>query len=153
MTAVRLAGTADLDRLAELEDASFDHGAWSRSALAAELAAVPDTRIVVVAEDESQEPPVVGYASLRHVDGTADVNRIVVDPEHRQRGIGRGLLEELLRQALTRGCERVLLDVDPANTAAVRLYEEFGFHEIDRRARYYADGADALIMQKTMVGH
>ena len=40
-----------------------------------------------------------------------------------------------------------LLEVAATNDAALRLYAAEGFTEIDRRRRYYRDGADAVVMR------
>jgi ribosomal protein S18 acetylase RimI-like enzyme len=42
----------------------------------------------------------------------------------------------------------LVLDVDPANAAAVALYNKTGFEIVERRARSYPRGEDALIMRK-----
>jgi ribosomal protein S18 acetylase RimI-like enzyme len=40
----------------------------------------------------------------------------------------------------------MLLEVSASNQAARALYESLGFSKAGRRRRYYADGADALIL-------
>jgi ribosomal-protein-alanine N-acetyltransferase len=45
--------------------------------------------------------------------------------------------------------DRVLLEVREDNEAALGLYAQSGFVEIDRRPRYYRDGAAAVVMQLT----
>jgi ribosomal-protein-alanine N-acetyltransferase len=42
---------------------------------------------------------------------------------------------------------RALLEVRPLNVSAVTLYRAMGFVELSRRARYYDDGEDALVME------
>jgi ribosomal protein S18 acetylase RimI-like enzyme len=48
-------------------------------------------------------------------------------PEVRGRGVGTKLLDYALQRAEGQGCERIVLDVRAANTAAQRLYTRFGF--------------------------
>lgn len=50
--------------------------------------------------------------------------------EYRNRGIGSALLEELFKECISRRIRRISLSVDPANTAAMKLYKRFGFKEI-----------------------
>jgi ribosomal protein S18 acetylase RimI-like enzyme len=42
-------------------------------------------------------------------------------------GVGRALVEEVLRRAAERGCARVELDVNTENPPALALYRSFGF--------------------------
>jgi aminoglycoside 3-N-acetyltransferase I len=51
---------------------------------------------------------------------------IAVLEEFRRRGIGRGLVEWLLRYAREAGCDEVFVFTDPGNTAAVALYRSTG---------------------------
>ena len=45
------------------------------------------------------------------------------------------------------GADRMLLEVGAGNAAALGLYAAAGFVEIDRRPRYYRDGADAVVLR------
>lgn len=54
---------------------------------------------------------------------------IAVKPDWRGRGVGRGLLAELLRQARSHGIRAVSLSVEHDNPAR-RLYESAGFRKI-----------------------
>ncbi|MDA2917807.1 ribosomal-protein-alanine N-acetyltransferase RimI, partial [Nitrospinae bacterium AH_259_B05_G02_I21] len=44
------------------------------------------------------------------------------------------------------GCTTASLEVRLSNEAAQQLYASYGFVVAGRRARYYQDGEDALIM-------
>ena len=56
-----------------------------------------------------------------------NVHDLAVLPEHRGRGIGRLLLEEIERRARARGSSKLTLEVHATNEAAMRLYRRFGF--------------------------
>jgi ribosomal protein S18 acetylase RimI-like enzyme len=61
--------------------------------------------------------------------------------EHRFRGIGRRLLADCLEKAKHKGITRVELEVRADNSAAIRLYETFGFtREADLRHALRIDG-------------
>ncbi len=83
-------------------------GFASASAERAELAAVG---LTVVA------PPLAGVFSMLTL------------PEQRKRGLGAAVLGELARFALARGAQRLYLQVDRANAAAIALYARAGFRE------------------------
>jgi RimJ/RimL family protein N-acetyltransferase len=105
---------------------------------------------VFVAEDEGT---VVGRLSIgrdqhpgsRHV---ADLG-LMVAATHRRRGIGRALLEAAVEWARESGVRKLELHVFPWNTAAIALYENFGFEREGYRKRHYRrpDGfVDAILM-------
>ncbi|MCZ8177639.1 MAG: GNAT family N-acetyltransferase [Rhizobium sp.] len=62
-------------------------------------------------------------------DGTAELKRMIVDPEHAGQGIGRALLLAILQAARERGIPAVLLEVGIRNIEARRLYESVGFRD------------------------
>jgi ribosomal protein S18 acetylase RimI-like enzyme len=65
------------------------------------------------------------YMSLRGPAGV--LYDIVVDPEHRQRGIGRMLLDAVISALKKRGAPRVILGTAEKNTSAQRLFDRAGF--------------------------
>ena len=135
---------ADGPALAVLERATMGADAWSGEALAAELAAVPDTRWAVVADVDGE---LVGYAVLMTAGETADVQRVAVAGTHRQRGLGRRLLDALVAEAARRGCTEVLLEVADDAAAARALYAAAGFVSVGRRENYYRGGRAALVLR------
>lgn len=74
------------------------------------------------------------------------LSRIAVSDAARGKGYGRLLLDQFLAVGRERGMQRAVLEVDPHNATAVRLYEAAGFqtmgqHEVadastTRRLRY-----------------
>lgn len=143
MTSYRVAVRDDLDALVALEAEVFDLSAWSEESVAGELAGIVATRHVIVAVDGDR---LVGYAALMHVAQVADVQRVLVHRRRRRHGIAGELLRRLLVEAAGRGCREVLLEVAADNQAALALYADFGFAEISRRLRYYAEDVDAVVM-------
>jgi len=65
------------------------------------------------------------YMSLRGPAGV--VQDIVVDPAHRQNGVGRMLLDATLEALNARGVPRVVLSTAERNVPAQRLFERAGF--------------------------
>ncbi len=132
---VRPLEARDLDAVAALSARAFDDG-WSAEELAREQAR--EVARVLVAEADGAP---VGYVVAWVVADEAEIVTIAVDRSARRRGAGCALVEAALV-----GAARAHLEVRADNAAARALYEGLGFTEVGRRVRYYADGADALLM-------
>jgi ribosomal-protein-alanine N-acetyltransferase len=52
--------------------------------------------------------------------------------------------------AAARGAAAMFLEVSDRNAAARALYAASGFAEVGRRRRYYADGANALVLSRAL---
>lgn len=89
---------------------------------------------------------VVGYAAASVAADLAELQRIAVGPEQRRRGLAGLLLGAVVTHARSGGADRLLLEVREDNDAARAFYRRHGFTEIDRRRRYYRDGATAVVM-------
>jgi ribosomal-protein-alanine N-acetyltransferase len=77
----------------------------------------------------------------------AEILTLAVVPEARHGGIGLALVEAAMRRAAVAGAAAMFLEVASTNTPARALYAKAGFVRVGRRARYYADGGDALVLR------
>lgn len=84
--------------------------------------------------------------------GEAELLRIAVDPAHQGEGLGRALLEACQRELAEEGLVHLFLEVRVSNAAAIRLYRTCGWKPCGLRPRYYADGEDAALFQRTGIG-
>jgi ribosomal-protein-alanine N-acetyltransferase len=94
------------------------------------------------------ERGIVAYAGLWAVLTEGHIMNVAVHPDFRRRGLGAAVLGELLRRSAGEfGLEAFTLEVRAANSAALRLYERFGFRREGRRKEYYSDPLeDAVVM-------
>lgn len=80
--------------------------------------------------------PVLGMASLRalpaHSPTTCELKRLYVVPSDRGLGIGKRLLDEVLRVARAKGYKRMVLDTLPSMRTARTMYEGAGFGVVER---------------------
>ncbi|MEJ7634255.1 GNAT family N-acetyltransferase [Aeromicrobium sp.] len=136
---IRVARSADVETIVDIELACFGASAWSESDVRAEVDA--EHRLVLI------EGGLRAYGAISVVGEVADLDRIAVLPGARGGGLARDLLAELIGSARQRAAARMLLEVAADNGAALGLYASLGFATINRRARYYTGGVDALVME------
>lgn len=137
----------DLERLLQLEAESFDSDRLSRRSYLALLKRASAT--VLLAE---YGHVLVGALVLLFKRGSAIARlySLAVSREARGRGIGRTLLRAAEQTAFERDCAVLRLEVRVENTTARKLYESEGFVEIARIPRYYADGATAVRLERSL---
>lgn len=77
----------------------------------------------------------------------AHITTIAVDPEFRNQGLGRQIMDELLHRAVERGALCSTLEVRAGNQAAIKLYQDLGYVSSGIRKAYYPDNKeDAVVM-------
>lgn len=119
------------------------NGAWTYDQLEHSLKL--ENVVCFVAKNDDK---VLGFVFIEETPFDFDILEIVVDPELRGRGIGSSLMQKVLQYALASHKEKATLEVAFDNTAAIALYEKFGFSKIHERKNYYKNGKSALIFQK-----
>jgi [ribosomal protein S18]-alanine N-acetyltransferase len=140
---VRTAGPADVEAVGLLEEECLGVDAWSEGLVREGIAGALPTVVYLVAEIDDA---VVGHAVVSTSGDIAELQRIAVGAAHRQSGVASALLAEALDLAGRTEADRLLLEVREDNQAALAFYASSGFTEIDRRPRYYADGATAVVL-------
>jgi ribosomal protein S18 acetylase RimI-like enzyme len=98
----------------------------------ARLLTAPSLGCVIVASDHSGYAVLTWGFDLEFGGRDAFLTEIYVVPERRRGGLGRLLLDEVLRVAKQEGAGAVHLGVYPENEAAVALYRAAGFTKIPR---------------------
>lgn len=124
--------------VAEIEAACFSKP-WNELSIAAELQNEFSKFFVAVENGKG-----VGYVGLYALTGEADIVRVAVLPEYRQRGIARAVLSKSLE------CVEgdVFLDVRESNTAAINLYKSLGFYDTGVRKDYYSNPTENAVLMK-----
>ncbi len=61
--------------------------------------------------------------------GVAAVGNVFTEPGHRGQGYGRRVSAAVVHELLKRGISTIVLNVNPENKTALRLYQELGFVE------------------------
>lgn len=121
-----------------------------------------DCRLVLAVPSETDESgaaeriAVVGWAALSPVSarrvyaGVAEVS-VYIAAAARGRGIGKALLEELVRQSEASGVWTLQAGIFPENIASIRLHESCGFRQVGVRRRIGRLGdvwRDVLLLER-----
>jgi ribosomal-protein-alanine acetyltransferase len=91
---------------------------------------------------------VAGYLITQWVLDEIHILNFAVASRFRRRGIAAYMLQYLIDSGRKKGSRDMYLEVRASNTAAMALYERFGFSPLSVRKSYYADGEDAMILHK-----
>jgi ribosomal protein S18 acetylase RimI-like enzyme len=90
----------------------------------------PPSGRLLLAQDESGFAGCVAFRRIGpQVEKTCEMKRLYVRPAYRGRGVGRLLVDRLLAEARAAGHARMYLDTLESMTAAIALYQSFGFKE------------------------
>ena len=141
-TRIEAVGVADAPALAALHAAAFEAAErWDAAAIAT-LLAMPGAFGLSI--------PAAGFVLARVAADEAEILTLAVIPPARRQGHAGALLGGAMAGALLRGAGTMFLEVSDRNGAARALYARAGFAEAGRRRRYYADGADALVLRRAL---
>ncbi|HEV7264097.1 MAG TPA: GNAT family N-acetyltransferase [Falsiroseomonas sp.] len=134
------ANVADAPALAALHAAAFPAGErWGADAIRLMLE-MPGAFGLTVPDE--------GFVLARVAADEAEILTLAVVPEARRQGVGGALLAGAMAQAAACGAVAMFLEASERNMAARALYAAAGFTGTGRRRRYYADGADALVLRR-----
>ena len=146
---LRVMNASDVTAVMEIERASFAAG-WPRTAFARELSGNAMARYIVLeapAETPGEPAALIGFGGIWLMLDEAHIVTVAVAPEFRRRGFGRMIVHGLVELARKHAMAVATLECRVSNDAARALYGDYGFYEVGRRVRYYADnGEDAVIM-------
>jgi [ribosomal protein S18]-alanine N-acetyltransferase len=96
---------------------------------------------VLLIEDE-----IVAYGEtwLDEAEGSAELGRLVVSPQHRRQGLGRLLIERLASIAHEAGYRQIWVRVLPTNEPALRCYESAGFTRVSEEREAELNAAQRM---------
>jgi len=135
----------DCEQVAAIEAVSFSVP-WSLSAFTETLQ--KENFRYYVAEENGE---ILGYCGFLFVLDEAEIPNVCVKESVRRRGVGRQMMETLIKEAANLGMCRLLLEVRESNAGARALYESLGFCEDGIRKNFYEKPTeDAVLMSMTL---
>lgn len=144
-------GTADAPAIARVHSEDFSRP-WSP----AEFAALIDQPTVFgfAAREVGNKAGLAGFVLARVVIDEGEILTVAVARAHRREGLGRELMDSVMRQLHSDRASHLLLEVDETNVPALALYRRLGFREVGKRKNYYAGGTGpgtgALVMRRDL---
>ena len=93
-----------------------------RKDIGRKLAVQPELFLVGVVEGAVAASVMAGYEGHR-----GWVNYLAVVPEHRRKGLGRILMQEVEKRLLELGCPKLNMQVRSSNTEAMAFYRRLGY--------------------------
>lgn len=121
---------------------------WSKNMFLGELSQPSSHCFVLLEERKGHREELLGYICFRNLDGESELLSIAIAPGHRQRGLGKKLMEFYIDFCKQRGVNKYYLEVNPQNISALRLYQSFSYKEVGRRKHFYRNKEDALVMER-----
>ena len=89
----------------------------------------------------------LGYVGVYCAADEGEITNVAVAQPARRCGVGRALIEALIRMLADRSVFRIVLEVRTSNEPAIRLYEQEGFVVVGKRKNFYEKPAeDAYVM-------
>ncbi len=140
---IRRLAYADLPQVIAIERRAFTTP-WSLAMFVLELSKATGVCLAALRGEQ-----LVGYLVCSRYDTVWHVMNVAVDDRLRRERIATELIEELFTTLDQPGAQYTL-EVRTSNTAAIELYQRFGFRSAGRRRGYYHDNReDAVIMWRT----
>ncbi len=132
----------DLNDLRQIEKECFGDQSWTLLDLIGVLTITGVVRMKAVHDGE-----MIGFAAAesRAAENTSWISTIGVLPAYRRNGVAAALLAACEARV---SMPRMRLCVRTSNWMALRLYEERGYQRVGVWQDYYANGEDALVLQK-----
>ncbi|EKF44246.1 GNAT family N-acetyltransferase [Nitratireductor indicus] len=95
-----------------------------------------------------------GFVLARQAADEGEILTIIVSRAERGQGLGRQLMDAVLRRLHADRAAALFLEVDETNAPAVALYRRLGFLQVGGRADYYRDATGtrtgALVMRRDL---
>lgn len=137
---IRTFRTDDTEAVVALWDRAELIRSWNdpHKDLARKLEVQPELFVVAVDDDER----IVGAVMAGYDGHRGWMNYLAVDPEARDRGVGRALVEHVEGALHELGCPKVNVQVRSSNVRVVAFYEHLGYRiddTIDLGKRLIAD--------------
>jgi [ribosomal protein S18]-alanine N-acetyltransferase len=122
--------TNDLNAIMEIEPHIYSHP-WTRGNFSDSLKSEHSAWVL------EHDGKIVGYALMMMVLDEAHLLNLSIGKSYQKQGLGRYLLEHMIKIAQQLKAANMFLEVRVSNISAIALYENIGFNEMAVRRGYY----------------
>ena len=138
---IREAKVNDLEKIYDIEKRVF-FNPWSKQSINNELNRISCSLNFISEKNDH----LIGYCFSHIIDKEVHILNLAIDIPYQHRGNGKTFFNLIFRKYMEYA--NVFLEVKTTNFAAINLYLNFGFEEINRKKMYYSDGQDAIVMSR-----
>ena len=142
------ASVEHLDRLTEIEIECFETEAFTKQQILHLLTDSNSVSLVLRVKGEIVGF-VIGKTYMNRRPATGHILTIDVSPEHRRKGIGQKLLQEIENIFKDKRIEVCFLEVRENNVGALSLYRKFGYKRVGKLSNYYGN-AHGIRLRKVL---
>ena len=96
----------------------------------------------------NQGSSVIGFICFRNVADESELLHLCVHPQHRQKGVGKRLMQFYVDFCIQRGIHSFYLEVDPSNRPALHLYKGFSYQPLKVRKNFFQGNREGWVMVK-----
>ena len=145
---IKKASIDDLDRLYEIEMKCFKTEAFTKQQIAYLL--TDYNSVIFVSKVKSEIVGfIIGKTYMDKKPATGQILTIDVSPNHRRKGIGQRLLQEIEKTFKDKSVKICHLEVRENNLGALSLYQKLGYRKIGRLEKYYGN-AHGIRLRKVL---
>lgn len=143
MMEIRQMQLDDLEQVMEIENENFSVP-WTETGFFTFL--IREDTLFLVAQEKEE---ILGYCGVVMVQDEGDITNVAVKKSWQNQGVGKKLMEELVKSTEQEGVARLFLEVRASNEPALRLYRNMGFVQTGIRKNYYEEPReDGIIMMR-----
>jgi len=121
---------------------------WSRDMFLGEVAHPLSHCFFMRGENDRNKDIPLGFICFRNIGEESELLNICIHPRHRQKGLGKILMDFYIDFCSKKGVKKYYLEVNPLNIPAIRLYQSFAYQETGKRKKFYQGKYDALLMER-----
>jgi len=148
LVTIEKASIKHLDRLYEIEIKCFEREAFTKQQIACML--TDSNSVSLVSRVKGKIVGfVIGKIYMDKKSATGHILTIDVSLEHRRKGIGQRLLQEIEKIFRDSGVKICCLETREDNIAALNLYQKFGYKRVGRLENYYGS-AHGIHLRKVL---
>ncbi len=157
---VRPAISADVPAMLGLEQQIPAAAHWSQAQYESLFASEPASqRLILVAEEapdprkaqESDTNRIAAFLVAHKIEDGWELENIVVTQNAQRKGVGSGLLKQLIWHAHTEDAGSIFLEVRESNQNARGFYRKAGFEEWGIRKSYYTHPSESAILYRLLL--